>query len=336
MSREGLKRRSVVSEHELPLAGGFLVAAEHAACGIADLDLVRIEPHRDGAVRGGRQRRIIGPLDLDQPGVVHRPDPLGEAGKARRRQRPQLRLLLPEQLQHLALRAAMNAQGGPALLPLRQPRVLRVERLERAAFQGRGLRVLDGALHRAFAIRIADPAGIRDHAVVREQRAVHRIQLRGVEVGPEHPLLQVVEHDVLRTASKRAPGLLVQLRPDLLIGLPDDLAETLARILERHDEQVRPLVSARRGARACALAVIDLRLLPRQELQHVEPLRSPRLQAGDKALDRIVAMGKPVVVDQVLIDADRIAPQPHLRLNPRSVGCTRRCGRGARWGLGAV
>jgi len=57
----------------------------------------------------------------------------------------------------------------------------------------RALGVADAGLDLALAIRIADPARQRGHPVVREHVAVERVELRVVDVGREHALLQVVE-----------------------------------------------------------------------------------------------------------------------------------------------
>ena len=72
-----------------------------------------------------------------------------------------------------------------------QEGVLRGQRVEAAALQGRGLRVLDSRLHGA---------------------CVHRVELWLVQVGLGHALLEVVQDDVVRGAAEVAERLLVRKR----------------------------------------------------------------------------------------------------------------------------
>ncbi len=118
----------------------------------------------------------------------------------------------------------------------------------------------------------------------------------------------------------------MQSRPRLLIGLPHDLANTLPRILERHHEEVRPLVVPGLPERERALAVIDLRLFARQKLQDIEALRLAVPERRDKSFDRVVAVSEPVGVHQILIQAHRVAPQLDLSLDPYAVRLARRWG----------
>src|SRR5690606_17987022 len=101
------------------------------------------------------------------------------------RQRLQVRSLLGEHGQYLALLAAVDPRRRPALLPACEPLVLCLDRLELLAFERRALRVLDRALDRALAVRIADPTRVGDDAVVREHRGVHGVELRLVEIGTD-------------------------------------------------------------------------------------------------------------------------------------------------------
>lgn len=83
--------------------------AKDLAAGIEDFDLVLEDAHGDCAVRGGGQRRVVGALDLHEPGVVHRARGLPEEAKALRGQGLEVRLLLAEHLQHLAFLAPVDA-----------------------------------------------------------------------------------------------------------------------------------------------------------------------------------------------------------------------------------
>jgi hypothetical protein len=116
----------------------------------------------------------------------------------------------------------------------------------------------------------------------------------------------------------------VKLRPDLLTGLPGDSAEALARVLQRHHEQVGSLKLAVHIPGERAFAIIHLRFLARQELEHIEALRLPSPQFMHEALHRVVAVFKAVPLDQVLVNARGVAPELHLRLDPCSVRLARR------------
>lgn len=288
-----------------------------------------VDAHGDLGVRGRGQRGVVGARDLDEARVIDGPTLLGKEVEALGRQRLEVRELFAVQLEHLPFLPAVDARRGPALFPMGQPGVLRVERVEAFPFECRGLGVLNRILDSPLAIRIADAARIGDDAIVREHRRVDRVEGRFIEVRPQDAFFEIVEDDVLGTPAQGVEGLLMQLRPDLLIGLPHGCANTLPRILEGHHEEPRAFVRARLDERQRALAVVDLRLFAGQELQHVEALGRPRAERGDEALDRVVAGREGMGVDELLVDAHRVAAELELRLDPHPVRFARR--RGARW-----
>ena len=96
------------------------------------------------------------------------------------------------------------------------------------------------------------------------------------------------------------------------------LPEYFSVITNRYGRRYLP----RRTSVERALPVVDLRLLAGQELQHVEALGRARLQRRHEALHRVVRVLEAVRLDQVLVDAHRVAAE--LAPAPRS-----RCG-GAR------
>ena len=229
----------------------------------------------------------------------------------------------------------MNARCGPAFLPVREPGVLRLDRVELAPLQRGRLGMLDRVFDRPFAVRVTDPARISHDAVMREHRGVHRVQLRGVDVRSDHSLFEIIEDDVGGAAPEGPEGFLMQPRPGLLTRLPHHLAEALARVLQRHHEQVRAPVLARAHQRQRPLPVVDLRLFAGQELQHVETLGRACFEARHEALHRVVAVLEAVAFDQVLVDAHRVAAEPDLDLDPGAVwlaGRWARRRRGARGG----
>src|SRR5439155_1889474 len=137
-----------------------------------------------------------------------------------------------------------------------------------------------------------------------------------VDVGADHPLAKVVEDAIFCAAAKVPERFLMQSRPHLAARLPHHFAERAARILQGHNEQARSPIAPRRCPGGCALAVIDLGLLAREMLQAIELLRLTPTQTAAEALDTAVAMGKPVAVDQLLIDRGGVSTQPHLRFDP--------------------
>ncbi len=158
-----------------------------------------------------------------------------------------------------------------------------------------------------------------------QRGGVHRVELGLVQIGLDHPLLEVVEHHVLAGSTKVAPGLLVQAGPGLLAGLPHHAAKAAPGVAQRHHEQARPAVA--RGAQNTggrALAVIHLCLLARGELQAVELLGSTLAQPTGKALDTVVGAGESVLIDQVLVDGHEVALEPQLRFDERAVRLTGR------------
>lgn len=66
---------------------------------------------------------------------------MGEIAKAIERQRAQVGLLLAKEFQHLALLASVNARRRPVLLPVGEPRILRLDGFKGASLQRRALRV---------------------------------------------------------------------------------------------------------------------------------------------------------------------------------------------------
>jgi predicted ATPase len=144
---------------------------------------------------------------------------------------------------------------------------------------------------------------------VLQGRGVDRVEFGLVQVGLEHALLEVVEHDVAAAAAEVAPGLLVQPGPGLLAGAPDHAPEAAPRVAQRGHEQSRlaPALGARH-ARERPLPVVDLHLLTGQEGQAIELLGLAVAQLEREALDRVVGAGEAVLVHQILVDARTALP----------------------------
>ena len=86
------------------------------------------------------------------------------------------------------------------------------------------------------------------------------------------------------------------------------------------------LTCAIRTARQRAHPEVHLRFFPRPALQHIEALGLAQLQRAHEALDGVVPVREAVGLDQVLVDADRVAAQLHLRLDPLAMRCAARAG----------
>src|SRR6185437_2939933 len=143
--------------------------------------------------------------------------------------------------------------------------------------------------------------------------------LRLVEIGLDNSLLQIIQHNILDTAAEASERLLVQSRPGLLIGFPDNLAEGLARVLQRHHVKPWTAVLAVAPERQSTLAEIDLALFPGIARKDVKSIGIADPQRAHEALDRVVPVGEPVPLDQVLVDALGIAPELDLLLDPGAV-----------------
>src|SRR6202034_1445150 len=133
---------------------------------------------------------------------------------------------------------------------------------------------------------------------------------------------------------ERPERFLVQPRPALLIGFPHDFAKALARVLERHHEQIRPTVLTVRLTRRRPFAEVDLRLFPGQCVEHVKALGLTCLEPGDETFDRVVGVRKSMSLDQVLIDAHGVAAEAERPPDPPAVDLARRGGgpqRPSRW-----
>jgi hypothetical protein len=70
-----------------------------------------------------------------------------------------------------------------------------LQAFEAQPFQRRVFRMTDAPFHLPLAIRVGHSAGQRDGLVVPQYVAVQRVDGGIVDVGDEHALAQIVEHD---------------------------------------------------------------------------------------------------------------------------------------------
>ena len=324
----------VGQDHRAGPVAARVRAQQRLRAAVADLHQVFVQPHQHLLADGRRARGVVAVVHPHGGVVAHGAHQIAERREAQRRQRRQCCALLLEHGLHLALLPAVDARGGPAQLPVLQEVVLRPQRVEAPALERGGLGVLDRALHGPLAVGVAHPGRIGHAAVVRQHGGIHGVQLGLVQVGLDDAFLEVVQHDVAGGAAEVAEGLLVQLRPGLLAGLPHHTAEAPPRVAQRHDEQPRaaPALGDRvEGQRT--LTVVDLRLFAGGELQAVELLGVTLAQPGHEALDAVVAVAKTVVVHQVLVHGHGVALQPRLGFDELAPGLARRGARqrGSRW-----
>jgi hypothetical protein len=79
----------------------------------------------------------------------------------------------------------------------------------------------DATFHFPFSIRIRHATRQRDGAVMLQHIPVEGIECGIVNVGDEHALVQIIEHDHTSDSGQSAKGLLMQLGPDLGAGTKD-------------------------------------------------------------------------------------------------------------------
>ena len=186
------------------------------------------------------------------------------------RQRQQRRPLFGEHGGDLPLGGAVDARVGPARFPVVQVGLGFLQAFEAQPFQRRLLRMAD-ASSPPFPLRSGsrDAAGQSDGAVVLQHVAVQGIERGIVDVGGEHALAKIVEHDHARDAAEPAKGLLMQLGPGLRTGAEHQQPNRLAAVAERQHEQPRaPVLAGVRIAHHRAGAVIDLSLFAGRGLDH--------------------------------------------------------------------
>src|ERR1035437_4481975 len=166
----------------------------------------------------------------------------------------------------------------------------------------------DARFDLAFAVGILDAAGHGHRAVVREHIAIEGIESGIVNVGDEHALAQIVEHDDARGAAQPAKGAFVQLGPDARTAAEGQQTNRFAAAAQRHYEQPgAPVLAALAIAHHRSSAAIDLRLLAGRGDDHDAGLgRLGSATLAHEALHALVPAGEAVLGDQVLPDGPRI------------------------------
>ena len=178
------------------------------------------------------------------------------------------------------------------------------------------------ALHLALSIRIGDPAGKCDGAIVRQHVAIERIQRRIVDVGLEDAFAEVVEHNRASGPAESPEGLFMQFRPDASVGVKGENTDSLTAIAEGKNEQPGAAVLAgMRVADHRPGAIVDLRFLSWSGDDDRAGLRRrSSAQPADKAFDALVAAAEAVIVHQVLVDSLRVPALVERQFDEVEVG----------------
>src|SRR5438046_10614349 len=120
-----------------------------------------------------------------------------------------------------------------------------LQAFEAETLQRRLLGVAYSGFDLALSIRIRQATRQRDGAVMLQHIPVEGIERGIVDVGGEHALAQVIEHNHKRGSSEPAKSLLMQFGPDLRTGTKYQQANGLAAVAQRHHEQPRAPVLTR-------------------------------------------------------------------------------------------
>src|ERR1035438_3779758 len=112
--------------------------------------------------------------------------------------------------------------------------------LEAEALQRCFLRMADTALHLPLSVRVRHAAWEGDGAVMPQHIPVERIERGIVDVGCEHALAQVIEHDYAGHPGQPTKGFLMQLCPSLRTGAEHQQANRLATVArsEEHTSEL--------------------------------------------------------------------------------------------------
>src|SRR5271165_3731920 len=300
--------------------------------GIEQADIQVIPLHPDLASDPARRCPVVSGFDLDAAVQMH--DAFAVLVIAERLQwkRKQRGFLFGKHGSHLPLGGAVDAGVGPALFPVIEVGLGFFQTLEAQAFQRCSLRMTDAGFDLTFAVWILDAARHSYRAVVSQHIAVERIESGIVNVGDEHALTQIIEHDDARGAAQPAKGSFVQLGPDARTGAEGQQTNRLAAAAQRHHEQPgAPVLAALGIAHHGAGAVINLRLLPGcGDDHHAGFGHLGSAPFAHEALHALVAAVEAVLADHVLPDGPRIPASTEPQLDGFPI---RLASAGARTGL---
>jgi hypothetical protein len=211
----------------------------------------------------------------------------------------------------------VDAGVRPVRLPAIEIRLRLIQALEALAVERRLLRVTDARFDLALAIGIADAARQADHAVVREDVAIQRIQRRLVDIRRQDAFFQIIEDDRPRRAAETPKRVLMEFGPRLRTRLPRQQPYRFPRVREGQNKESCPSVLAGVGMPDHrALAVVDLGFLAgRGGDDHARVWWGRPTELAHEAADTRIAGGEADLVNQVLPDRHRIPAEPHGRVD---------------------
>ena len=175
----------------------------------------------------------------------------------------------------------------------------------------------DSRLDFAFSIGVLNSARHGHGAVVGEHVAVEGIKRGVIDVGDQHALAQVVEHDESNHPAQPAKGLLMQFRPGARARLENEQTDRLAAVAEgQHEEASAPVLAALGVADHGAGAVIHLRFFAGRGHDHrVSFWHRCSAQLAHEAPHTLIAAGEAGLRHQVLPDGHGVA----ARARPSSI-----------------
>jgi hypothetical protein len=195
-----------------------MFAQQLAGFGIEQPDKQLIPLHSQHAPDPARRGAIVSGFDFDAAVQMHDAFAVLVITEGFDGQRQQERLLFGEHGHDLAFGGAVDARVSPAFFPAIEVGLGFFQTLEAQTFQRRFLRVADAGLDFALAIWILNATWHGDRVVVGKHIAIERIERGIVNVGDEHALAQIVEHDDASSPAQPAKGAFVQLGPDARTG----------------------------------------------------------------------------------------------------------------------
>jgi len=177
---------------------------------VVDLDLKIVDPDDDFTVDRGGPGRVEGAFHFNAAVIPDSANALLKVSERLEGQFFKMRLFFQKHLLHLPLGPPMDAERGPALLPVHEPLVLFFNDCKLSPFERCVLRMLDRILDGPFPVGVGNTRRIGDDSVMAKHGGINGIQLRLVDVGLQDTFLQIIQDDVLRASAKVPEGFLMK------------------------------------------------------------------------------------------------------------------------------
>ena len=190
-----------------------------------------------------------------------------------------------------------------------QVRLSFLEAFEAQALQRRSLGMADPTLHFPLSIRMPDATRQGHGAVMLKHIAVQRVERGVVDVGGEHALAQIIQHNNAGAATQPAESLLMQFGPNLRAGPEHQQPNGLATVTESQHEQPRAAVLADvRVAHHRAGAVVDLKFFAGCSFDDCACFRRlASTKLPNETVDALILGGEAAGIHQFLPDRHGVA-----------------------------